>query len=199
MALTAIFGGTFNPFHIGHFEMLKALNSYQPIDEIYVMPDKIPPHKVCDFLADDSDRIEMCRIAVSDFNKAKLCLLEFERDGKSYTFDTVCALEEKYPDKSFAFVCGGDMITSLHTWYRADELIQKIGFIAFRRQGESDDFQKAVDTLREKGADITVLPDSITEISSSELRVNINSDTAKKLIPEKIYNYIKEKGIYNAR
>ena len=76
MALTAIFGGTFNPFHIGHYEMLKVLNSYSSIDEIFLLPDKIPPHKVCDILADDSDRIEMCRIATNDFSKAKLCLLE---------------------------------------------------------------------------------------------------------------------------
>lgn len=199
MALTAVFGGTFNPFHIGHYEMLKALNDFPLIDEIFLLPDKIPPHKVCDFLADDNDRIEMCRIAAKDFSKASLCLLEFRRQGKSYTFDTVCELEKTYPDKSFCFVCGGDMITSLHTWYKADELIKKIGFIAFYRQGESEDFQKAVDSLRKKGADIKVLPDTITEISSSELRKDINSQNSKKLIPEKIYKYIKEKGIYNAR
>ena len=62
MGLTAIFGGTFNPPHIGHYQMLKALDNRPEIEEIWLMPDKIPPHKVCDFLADDRDRIEMCRI-----------------------------------------------------------------------------------------------------------------------------------------
>ena len=199
MALTAIFGGTFNPFHIGHYEMLSALNRLDFIEEIFVMPDKIPPHKVCDFLADDSDRIEMCRIACADFSKAKLCLLEFEREGKSYTFDTVCELQKRYKDKSFAFVCGGDMITSLYTWYNAEELIKKIGFIAFSRQGENNDFGKAVDRLRLMGADITVLPDVITEVSSSDIRGDINTKENNRLIPEKIYKYIKEKGIYGAR
>jgi len=199
MALTAVFGGTFNPFHIGHYEMLKALNDSPLIDEIFLLPDKIPPHKVCDFLADDSDRIEMCRIAANDFSKARLCLLEFSREGKSYTFDTVCELEKAYPDKKFCFVCGGDMITSLHTWYKWDELIKKISFIAFYRQGEDDDFCKSVEFLRNNGARITVLNDTITEVASSDLRKDINSEKAKKLIPEKIYKYIKEKGIYNAR
>lgn len=199
MALVAVFGGTFNPFHIGHYEMLSAIEKLDFIDEIFLMPDKIPPHKVCDFLADDRDRIEMCRIASDDFSKAKLCLLEFEREGKSYTYDTISLLEEKYKDKEFLFVCGADMITSLHTWYRWEELIKKIGFLAFNRQGEDKDFYKAVEFLREKGANIKVVSDVITEVASSDIRKDIGSENAKKLIPEKVYKYIMEKGIYNAR
>lgn len=199
MALVAVFGGTFNPFHIGHYEMLKALNELDYIDEIFIMPDKIPPHKVCDFLADDNDRIEMCRIACEDFKKAKLCLLEFERQGKSYTYDTVCLLEEKYKDKEFVFVCGADMITSLHTWHRWEELIKKIGFLAFQRQGENKDIDKSVEFLRDKGANIRLLSDVITEVASSDIRKDINSENSKNLIPEKVYKYIMEKGIYNAR
>ena len=118
MGYTAIFGGTFNPPHIGHYEMLSALEKCPEIEEIWLMPDRIPPHKVCDFLADDSDRIEMCRIIAKDFKKARLCLAEFEREGKSYTYDTVTEFLKKYPDKKFTFVCGGDMLISFDKWYR---------------------------------------------------------------------------------
>ena len=62
MGFTALFGGTFNPPHIGHYKMLRALDSRRDIDEVWLMPDRIPPHKVCDFLASDKDRINMCRI-----------------------------------------------------------------------------------------------------------------------------------------
>ena len=133
MGLTAIFGGTFNPFHIGHYAMLKALQNDSTIDEIWIMPDKIPPHKVCDFLANDNDRIEMCKIVAKDFSKASLCLVEFEREGKSYSYDTVIYLKEKYPQKDFVFVVGGDMLISFETWYRAEELMKLIPFIAFKR------------------------------------------------------------------
>ena len=101
MGFTAIFGGTFNPFHLGHYEMLKALQLDNSIEEIWLMPDRIPPHKECDYMPLDSDRIKMCEMVANEFLKAKVCLLEFERQGKSYTYDTVIELKEKYPQKDF--------------------------------------------------------------------------------------------------
>ncbi len=83
MGYTAIFGGTFNPFHIGHLGMLEALNESSIIDEILMVPAKIPPHKDVVFSISDSDRIEMCKIICEQFKKANVCLLEFQREGKS--------------------------------------------------------------------------------------------------------------------
>ncbi len=193
MGLTAIFGGTFNPFHIGHYAMLKALQNDSTIDEIWIMPDKIPPHKVCDFLANDNDRIEMCKIVAKDFSKASLCLVEFEREGKSYSYDTVIHLKEMYPQKDFAFVVGGDMLISFDTWHRAEELMKLIPFIAFKRNDIDDsEFLKCVNTFLKKGMNLTVKEDLIPKVSSSEFR----KSTLKELLPEKVFNFIKERGIY---
>lgn len=131
--LTAIFGGTFNPFHIGHYEILKALNKDSQIEKILLMPDRLPPHKSCEFLADDRTRIEMCRIAAKDFSKCELCLIEFEREGKSYTYDTVKQLKKRYPDTEFAFVMGGDMLIFFDKWHNYMELMTELSFIVFRR------------------------------------------------------------------
>ena len=138
MSYTAIFGGTFNPFHIGHLQILEELQKDEKIDEIFVLPAKLPPHKSCDFLADDNIRIEMCQIAANNFSKAKVCLVEFEREGKSYTFDTINVLKELYPEKRFAFVCGGDMLVYFDKWYKYEELIKLMDFIAFRRTDTDD-------------------------------------------------------------
>ncbi len=193
MGLTAIFGGTFNPFHIGHFEMLKALQNDNNIDEIWIMPDKIPPHKECDFLASDQDRIEMCRIVADDFNKTKLCLVEFEREGKSYTYDTVVFLKEKYPQKDFVFVCGGDMLVYFDKWYRYEELMKLIPFIVFKRTDtDQNEFSLCVDKFSKMGMDITVKLEIIPNVSSTEFRKN----NLKELLPEKVFDYIRERGIY---
>ena len=112
MSLTALFGGTFNPLHIGHCEILAALENRPEIGEIWIMPTRIPPHKVFDKVADDSVRIEMFRMAAKHYKKAQVSLIEFERTGKSYTFDTVKLLKQKYPERDFVFVCGGDRIVS---------------------------------------------------------------------------------------
>lgn len=195
MGLTAIFGGTFNPPHIGHYQMLKALDNRPEIEEIWLMPDKIPPHKVCDFLADDRDRIEMCRIIADDFKKVRLCLAEFEREGKSYTYDTVTEFRRRYPQREFTFVCGGDMLISFKEWYRYEELMKMISFTVFRRTDtDNAEFDRKAEELSEMGMKITIMSEIITSVSSTYIRNN--AEKSRELLPEKIYDYIKDGGIY---
>lgn len=197
MGYTAIFGGTFNPPHIGHYQMLSALEESPDIEEIWLMPDRIPPHKVCDFLACDEDRIEMCRLLASDFPKTRLCLAEFEREGKSYTYDTVTEFLKKYPQKDFTFVCGGDMLISFDKWYRYEELLKMLPFTVFRRTDtDNAEFDRKADLFSAMGMKITVMSEIITAVSSSFVRNNF--DKARALVPEKIYEYIKAGGIYGA-
>ena len=172
--------------------MLSAICDLNFIDRVFVMPDKIPPHKTFDKTVDDIHRQKMCEIACNDFSKAELCLIEFEREGKSYTVDTIKLLKQKYPDDSF-FVCiGGDMLSTLDKWYNWQELIKSTSFIAFKREGLTD-LEIAYKRLIGFGADIKILENSITDISSTQLRQKINKD----LLPPRVYNYILEKGIYN--
>ncbi len=192
MANIAIFGGTFNPFHIGHYEMLKSVCNLSFLDKVFVMPDKIPPHKNFEDIVDDIHRQNMCDIVCKDFNKVELCLIEFEREGKSYTVDTARLLKQKYPNDKFYMVIGGDMLSTLDTWYNWQELIKLVSFIAFKREGVTD-FDKAYNRLTNFGAKITAIETKITNVSSTELRNKID----EKLLPEKVYNYIIEKGIYN--
>ncbi|MBQ8266844.1 MAG: nicotinate (nicotinamide) nucleotide adenylyltransferase [Clostridia bacterium] len=192
MANIAIFGGTFNPFHIGHYEMLSSICELDNIDKVLVMPDKIPPHKKCDYIADDIHRQAMCQLACDDFSKAELCLIEFEREGKSYTVDTIKSLKQKYPYDNFFVVIGGDMLSTLDKWYCWQELITLTDFIAFKRQGLAD-FYDAYCRLTGYGANIMIIDSNITNISSTKLRKKID----KNLLPEKVYDYIIEKGIYD--
>ena len=192
MANIAIFGGTFNPFHIGHYEMLKLVCELDFIDKVFVMPDKIPPHKSFDGMIDDIHRQNMCNIVCQDFGKAEPCFIEFEREGKSYTVETVKLLKEKYPSDKFFIVIGGDMLSTLDTWYNWQELIRLSSFIAFKREGLVD-FEAAYLRLTDSGADIKIVNSKITDVSSTMLRKKLD----RKLLPERVYNYIVEKGIYN--
>ena len=192
MSNIAIFGGTFNPFHIGHYQMLNAICELDFIDKVFVMPDKIPPHKEFDNVVDDLHRKNMCQIVCDDFSKAQLCLIEFEREGKSYSIDTVKLLKEKHPSDKFYFVIGGDMLSSLDSWYNWQELIKLVPFIAFKREGQLS-FDDDHNRLSAYGADIKVVNAKIDDISSTQLRQKID----KNLLPKKVYNYIIQKGIYN--
>ena len=193
MSLTAIFGGTFNPFHKGHYEMLNALNECKAVSKILVMPDKIPPHKEVDFLATDDDRFNMCKIAAADFNKAEVCDIEFKRQGKSYTYDTVKLLKEIFPNDNLAFVCGGDMLVYFDKWYKYEELMKMLPFIVFSRTStENTEFLSCIEKFKNMGMQIILMDDEISNISSTDFR----NFPAANLLPEKIYNYIKERGLY---
>lgn len=193
MGFTAIFGGTFNPFHLGHYEMLKALQNDPKIDEIWLLPDKIPPHKVCDYMPLDSDRIKMCEAVAGEFSKATICLLEFEREGKSYTYDTVVNLKEKHPHKNFVFVCGGDMFVYFPKWYRYAELMKLLPFYVFSRTDtKMEEFNSCVEEFGKMGMQIILNDTAIPNISSTEFR----KTKSPALLPKCVYEFIKERGIY---
>lgn len=194
----AVFGGTFNPVHYGHIEIVKAVSKLDFIDELLIIPDKIPPHKNPDFLASDKHRIAMCRLAFLGINKAKIDTREIYRGGKSYTFDTLCELKKEYKNDNIFFVCGGDMVVSLHTWYKYSELVSLCEFIVFNRKGiENKQFFDAIENLKKSGAKITVIEETITDISSTSLRETIlKNNNCSGFISEEIFNYIKENKVY---
>lgn len=195
MKRIAIFGGTFNPFHNAHFEVLEAVSESKLADEILLMPTKLPPHKQCDFLADETHRLKMCALAAQHFANVTASDMELKMQGKSYTFNTVSELKRS-SDSEILFVCGGDMITTFNRWYRYEELLKMMGIIAVRRKGiDNEEFDKAVELLKAKGGKVFVLEITPTEISSSEIR-QMKFDDMKKHIPAFIAEYITENGLY---
>lgn len=193
--LTAIFGGTFNPFHIGHYEMLKVLNNDTNIEKILLIPDNLPPHKSSDGLIDNETRIEMCKIIAQDFSKCEVCLIEFEREGKSYSYDTVKLLQERYSNKNFAFVCGGDMLVYFEKWYRYKDLMKMLPFIVFERIGtKKDEFIECIRKLRLEGMEIILKSEIIPDVSSTQLRENFLEN--KELLPNNVFEFLAKRGVY---
>lgn len=192
MSNIAIFGGTFNPFHIGHYEMLKCLCNTEFIDKVLVIPASIPPHKDFDATVNDRDRINMCQIACLEFSNAEVSTIEFERDERSYTYDTIMLLKEKFPEDDFFVTCGADMIATLDTWYKFENLKDVTKFIAFNRAKDKE-FLKNVEKMRSFGAEIIVLNEKITDVSSTQLRNKLEPD----LLTKNIYEYLLKRKIYN--
>ena len=197
MGVTLFFGGTFNPPHIAHRKMLEATAELPEIDRVLVAPTNIPPHKeIPGMFATKEQRFYMCELLCEGINNAEVSDIEFKRDGKSYSFYTLSDLKKQYGD--VAMLIGGDMVTSFTTWHRYEELLKIAAFYVVRRKGvDNEEFNKSVELLMSLGGDIRVLEIDFPEVSSTEIRDAVsNGKNAENLIPQNIFEYITDKGLY---
>ena len=107
-----IFGGTFNPPHRGHRFLVDTVMRHMKFDRMIIIPSYMPPHKTVDNNAPEH-RFEMTRLAFPDYIVSDM---ELTRKGRSYTVDTLCALEKEYPGATLYFLCGSDMFLSMEEW-----------------------------------------------------------------------------------
>ena len=121
----ALFGGSFNPPHLGHIEAARSVVSCLRPDRLLIMPTYVSPHKVmAEGTPSPEVRMELCRLAFSAIPEAEISDLEMCREGKSYTADTLLQLKEMYPKDELVFVMGTDMILSLETWSRPKTVME---------------------------------------------------------------------------
>ncbi len=198
MKKTVIFGGTFNPVHIGHEFMMNAAAQHENTKELIIMPDNIPPHKqVGRGFASAEHRLNMCRLAAEEIKGATVSDYETKKSGKSYTVDTISELCALYPQKSFALVIGGDMLMSFDEWYRFEDILKMCSLLVFRRSENNQEFNKKVEFLQALGADITVLDVKVPRVSSTEIRSRIAEGlSCDELLSSKVLSYIMHNNLY---
>lgn len=192
-----IYGGTFNPPHIGHVEAARAFKKQMRLDELLIIPTFLPPHKDYSSSISCEDRLEMCRIAFSDVESASVSDMEIKRGGKSYTYLT---LEELSSDATELFMfCGTDMLLTLDTWMKPERIFELASVCYIRR--ESDDAtadmieRKKTEYKTKYGAVIYSITADVIDISSTEIR---ESRSARKYLPDGVLSFINERGLYGA-
>ncbi|QGH35036.1 nicotinate-nucleotide adenylyltransferase [Gracilibacillus salitolerans] len=136
MKRIGLFGGTFDPPHYGHLLMAEQAYQQLALDEVWFIPSYQPPHKA-EAKTTAKDRVEMTRAAVHDHPAFHVDTIEVEREGKSYTLNTIQTLREQYPAYQFYFIIGGDMVEYLPKWHRIEDLIASITFVGVDRPGSS--------------------------------------------------------------
>ncbi|MBQ7543194.1 MAG: nicotinate (nicotinamide) nucleotide adenylyltransferase [Clostridia bacterium] len=182
-----IFGGTFNPPHLGHLRLLRAFADRFSLSRVLVIPTFVPPHKLSPDLADAGMRLEMCRMLFDD-HRFTVSDLEIARGGKSYTVETLETLRAQYPGEALYLLIGSDMLESFDTWYRADD-IRRLCTVcaAVREKGK---------TLDPNGAVLLENFDPI-EISSTAVREKVRlGEDAAPYVGEAVGAFIRGKGLY---
>ena len=193
---TAIFGGTFNPPHIGHRAMLDGISKLPEISKILIMPAKTPPHKSGDIVSAEH-RVNMCRIAFEGVNKAEISLDELSLEGKNYTVKTLKFLKEKGICNPILII-GADSLVNFHKWYCYEEILTLAELYVYGREGilESD-FLSAAKNLKRLGGKITLLDIYPPAVASSDIRAAfLKRENPSELLDPLVLEYIKEHSLY---
>lgn len=194
-----ILGGTFNPVHIAHIDMAVRACEQFALEKVLLMPLGAPPHK-SDEIAPASDRVEMLRIATMGKPCLEVSLLETQREGYTYTVDTLTKLKTLYPKNcEFHYIIGADTLFELESWKRYEEVFALCEFICFYRPGYSiESISAQIRHLREKyGKIIQMARCEGMDVSSTLIRQMIRKGRpVTGLVPEGVDKYIAEHKLY---
>jgi nicotinate-nucleotide adenylyltransferase len=184
-----IFGGTFNPIHIGHMAIAQLAKTKCQLDKVIFVPTCLPPHKRIPRLAPAIDRYHMVKLAIADNPDFDISDFEIKKGGKSYTIDTVRHFQESCAEGTkFYFIVGEDNLAQLGSWKNIDEILKIVNFLVVNRPG----FEDSLTPVKHQ---LVAIPGM--EISSSYLRkTSAQGKSIKYLVPDKVLEYIEKHRLY---
>lgn len=193
-----IFGGTFDPIHMGHLIVAETIMDEFHLDKVVFIPAAVPPHKLDKQISPAKHRYMMTMLATCSNPRFQVSDMEMHRQGPSYSRDTLAQLiEEHGRDTEFYFIVGADSVENLHTWNRIDELLTMCHFIGASRPGCMPDMEKIAQRFGPLAEKIHCLETPELEISSTEIRHRVGKKrTIRYIVPETVEQYIYKEKLY---
>ncbi len=197
-ARLGILGGTFNPPHLGHLALALHAQRELALERVLLMPARLPPHKTAAEDPGAPRRLEMCRLLVGDAEGIDVSPLELERDGPSYTVDTLRALHVAHPQRQLTFILGADVARTLPAWREPRELLALAEIAIALRAGTA---------VHEVEADLAALPKDrvrflkmpLRDVSSSLVRDRVrHGESIVGLVGLTVAAYLDEHYLYRA-
>lgn len=187
-----LFFGSFNPIHVGHLIIANHMATHTDLDKVWMVVSPQNPLKPKKTLARDFDRLHLVRLGIGDNPRIEACNVEFSLPKPSYTIDTLAFLTEKYPDKTFALIMGGDNIASLHLWKNYEQLLANFDIYVYQRPGT--ELGPLVTHPRVK-----VLEAPLLDISATYIRDCLKKgQSVRYLVPETVFEYLKDNTLYKS-
>lgn len=192
-----LYGGAFNPVHNGHLALADHFKNALELERLIFIPTHVPPHKSGDGLVSGEHRINMLSLALSGLEYCSVSDIEFRREGKSYTYDTVCELKKIYPDDEFFLIVGADQYFDFQKWYRADEILRQVTVCSAARENNQYRQMLEYKSKHDNMQNTVVCNFDVTEISSSKIRNMISTgQSVSEFVPDSVLRYIKENNLY---
>ena len=187
-----LFGGSFNPPHVGHLAVAEGARDAASLDRVLWMPAATPPHKQDDDIPAAEHRLAMTRAATEDHPAFDVSDLELRRAGVSYTVDTLRTLRREHPDTEFLLLIGGDSLAQFHTWREPEAILDLAELLVYPRPGFD---LSAVDEAVRRRA--TILDRPLLDLSSTDVRGLLRAGrSARYLVPDAVLAYAGEHGLY---
>ena len=203
MERIGIYGGTFNPPHIGHMQAAKQAVKALGLSRLFMVPAYAPPHKAV--LPEHSptarQRLEMLRIAAAGCPQIAVSDMELRREGISYSCETVKAMKAQFPGAELVLLMGTDMFLSFDTWMHPEEIVKNASLGVFYRgdKGEQPAIAKKKAEMEARGVTVYLVRNEVIPISSTQMRRLLAFRCAGEFLPEGVLDYIRENRLYDTR
>ncbi|MCI6937981.1 MAG: nicotinate (nicotinamide) nucleotide adenylyltransferase [Clostridiales bacterium] len=203
MERIGIYGGTFNPPHIGHMQAAKQAVKALGLSRLFMVPAYAPPHKAV--LPEHSptarQRLEMLRIAAAGCPQIAVSDMELRREGISYSCETVKAMKAQFPGAELVLLMGTDMFLSFDTWMHPEEIVKNASLGVFYRgdKGEQPAIAKKKAEMEAQGVTVYLVRNEVIPISSTQMRRLLAFRCAGEFLPEGVLDYIRENRLYDTR
>ncbi len=203
MERIGIYGGTFNPPHVGHIQAAKQAVSTLGLTKLLMIPAYAPPHKAV--LPSNSpraqQRLEMLRIAAADCPQIEVSDLELKREGISYTWETLETVKKLYPGAELVLLMGTDMFLTFDTWKNPEKILGEATLGVFYRgdKGEKAAALKQKEALEAQEAKVILVHNDVIVISSTQMRRLLAFRCAGEFLPAGVLDYIREYNLYDTR
>lgn len=196
-----VFGGTFDPIHIGHLMLAEAAREFAQLDEVWFIPAFTAPQKQGKEVSPPRDRLEMVRLAIAGHVHFRVSKLEIDRKGTSYTIDTLQFIHEQRPEDELFLVIGGDSLTDLPTWRNPAGILDLATVIAVNRGQAELDVEPILSAVGEQyRSRIRLCSMPGVDISASDLRRRVGErKTIRYQAPRSVELYIETHKLYQNR
>ncbi|MEM8525244.1 MAG: nicotinate (nicotinamide) nucleotide adenylyltransferase [Bacteroidota bacterium] len=185
-----LFFGSFNPVHVGHLIIANFMATQSDLKEVWLIVSPQNPLKKKSTLANDYDRLNLVRLAIGDNPKLRASDVEFSLPKPSYTIDTLIHLCEKYPNRQFVLIMGGDNLATLHKWKNYELLLRDYEIYVYQRPAYD---------LGELAthSSVKIFEAPLMQISASYLRKCLKAGkSVEYLVPEAVFEELERSGLY---
>lgn len=200
MKKIGVYGGSFDPIHYGHLILAEQLREEAGLDKVVFIPTYISPFKKAIKATDGQDRLQMLKASFLGNPYFEVSDIELQREGTSYTIDTLEYLRDQYKDAQIYFIMGTDAFLGIEGWYRSKDLLSNFRFLIGMRKGyKNEELLALIEELKTRyplNARAFDIPE--LELSSSDLRFRCQAGRSiKYLTPDPVIGYIKDHGLYS--